>query len=258
MTGPRLAGQIALVTGGGRGIGRGIVRVFAREGASIVVLDRDEGTARSAAEEVVAGGGQALACRADVTNAAEIAAAVKAGLDRFGRIDVLAHNAGIYPSAMLADLDEAGWDLVQDVNVKSLFLLVKAVLPAMKAQDGGRITVTSSITGNRTGIPGLTHYATSKAAINGFIRSAALELAEHHIAVNGVEPGTVLTPGVQALMTQAEIDEVAAGVPLKRLADPEDIAHAHLFLASSEASYITGQTIVVDGGQILPESVQGS
>jgi 3-oxoacyl-[acyl-carrier protein] reductase len=171
---------------------------------------------------------------------------------------VLTHNAGIYPSATLAELDRAGWDHVQAVNVTSLFLLVKAVLPQMKAQGGGRITVTSSITGNRTAIPGLTHYAASKAALNGFIRSAALELAPYRIAVNGVEPGTVLTEGVKQLMNQAEIDEVAKGVPLRRLADPEDIAHAHLYLASSEASYVTGQTIIVDGGQILPESVEAT
>jgi 3-oxoacyl-[acyl-carrier protein] reductase len=254
----RLDGQSAIVTGAGRGIGRGIARVYAREGAAVLCVDRDEETATRTAAELTAAGARGEAVRAELTDEGDVEAAVAAAVERFGRIDVLTHNAGIYPSATLAELDRAGWDHVQAVNVTSLFLLVKAVLPQMKAQGGGRITVTSSITGNRTAIPALTHYATSKAALNGFIRSAALELAPYRIAVNGVEPGTVLTEGVQQLMNQAEIDEVAKGVPLRRLADPEDIAHAHLFLASSEASYITGQTIVVDGGQILPESVEAT
>ena len=254
----RLDGQFAIVTGAGRGIGRAIANVYAREGAAVLCVDKDEETARRTAAEIAATGVRGEAVRADLTVEADVEAAIAAASDRFGRIDVLTHNAGIYPSATLAELDRAGWDHVQAVNVTSLFLLVKAVLPQMKAQGGGRITVTSSITGNRTAIPGLTHYAASKAALNGFIRSAALELAPYRIAVNGVEPGTALTEGVRQLMNQAEIDEVAKGVPLRRLADPEDIAHAHLYLASSEASYVTGQTIIVDGGLILPESVEAT
>jgi 3-oxoacyl-[acyl-carrier protein] reductase len=254
----RLDGQFAIVTGAGRGIGRGIAHVYAREGAAVLCVDRDEETATRTAADLTAAGGRGEAVRAELTDEADVAAAVAAAVERFGRIDVLTHNAGIYPSAPLAELDRAGWDHVQAVNVTSLFLLVRAALPQLTKQGGGRITVTSSITGNRTGLPELSHYATSKAALNGFIRSAALELAPHGIAINGVEPGTVLTEGVRELMTDGEIEQVAAGIPLKRLASPEDIGHAHLFLASAEASYITGQTIVVDGGQILPEGVQAT
>ena len=172
---------------------------------------------------------------------------------------MLAHNAGIYPSATLAELDRAGWDHVQAVNVTSLFLLVRAALPQLKKQGGGRITVTSSITGNRTGLPALSHYATSKAALNGFIRSAAprARAARHRDqrrrARHGPDRGRA---GADDRGRRSS--EVAAGIPLQRLAAPEDIGHAHLFLASSEASYVTGQTIVVDGGQILPEGVQAT
>ncbi len=245
----RLAGKVAIVTGAGRGIGRGIVRVYAREGAKVAVLDRDPATAEAAAAEV---GG--LACVADVTVREQVDAAVAATVARFGHLDILTQNAGIYPTVSLDEMTDATWDLVNAVNIKSLFYVVQACLPHLRASDGGRITVTSSITGPRVGFPGLTAYAASKAAINGFIRSAALELAPAGITVNGVEPGTVLTEGVLEGLVTGEVDELASVIPLKRLATPEDIGHAHLFLASREASYITGQTIVVDGGQILPEA----
>ena len=130
---------------------------------------------------------------------------------------------------------------------------VQASLPFLKAHSGGRIVVTSSITGPKVGQAGLSHYAASKGGINGFIRSAALELAPHKITINAVEPGNVLTEGVRELMRPEDIEAMAQAIPLKRLADPEDVAFAMLFLASDEASYITGQTLVVDGGQILPE-----
>jgi 3-oxoacyl-[acyl-carrier protein] reductase len=246
----RLEGRIALVTGAGRGIGRGIARVYAREGASVVVVDRDATTAREAADEL---GG--LACVADLTVRAEVDAAVAAAIERYGRLDVLTQNAGVYPTATLDEMTDAQWDLVQSINIKSLLYVVQACLPHLRARGGGaRITVTSSITGPRVGYPGLTHYAASKAAINGFIRAAALELAPDGITVNGVEPGTVLTEGVLEELATGDVDPIAAIIPLKRLGTPEDIAHAHLFLASDEAQYITGQTIVVDGGQILPET----
>ncbi|MGC9523195.1 MAG: SDR family oxidoreductase, partial [Anaerolineae bacterium] len=155
----------------------------------------------------------------------------------------------------LDEMTEADWDRVLDINLKGVFLAVKACLPHMKDRSNARVLVTSSITGNRTGISGLTHYAASKAGINGFIRTAAIELAEHGITVNGVEPGNVLTEGMASQLGQDYIDAQTAAIPLGRMAKPEDIAHAMLFLASEEASYITGQTIVVDGGQILPESL---
>jgi 3-oxoacyl-[acyl-carrier protein] reductase len=177
-----------------------------------------------------------------------------AAVDRYGRLDILCANAGIYPVARIEDMTEQLWDRVLGINLKSVLFGVKASLPHLKAHGGGRIVVTSSITGPNVAVPGLSHYAASKGGINGFIRTAALELAPHKITINAVSPGTVLTEGLREIMRPEEIETLAQAIPLKRLADPEDVAYAMLFLASDEATYITGQTLVVDGGQILPES----
>ncbi len=245
----RLEGRAAVVTGAGRGIGRAIAEVYAREGARVLAVDRD---GASAAQTAAAVGG--VACTADITSRADMAAMADAAVAAFGGIDILTQNAGIYPSVALADMTDDDWNLVFDVNTRSALYTVQACLPHLRRSDGGRITITTSITGPRVGYPGLTHYAASKAALNGFIRSAALEVVGDGITVNGVEPGTVLTEGVRAQLAPGDLESVTAQIPMRRLAEPIDIAHAHLFLASSEASYITGQTIVVDGGQILPES----
>lgn len=250
----RLDGKVAVVTGAGRGNGRAIARVFAAEGARVLVVDKDGDAATRVAEQLSRSGSTAVAYAADASqqmaNESMAAAAVRA----FGQIDVLAANAGIYPVTRIEDMTEQRWDLVLGVNLKSVLWGVKACLPHLKARRSGRIVVTSSITGPKVAIPGLSHYAASKGGINGFIRAAALELAPHNITINAVEPGTVLTEGVQELMRPEEIAALAQAIPLKKLADPDDIAYAMLFLASDEAKYITGQTIVVDGGQILPES----
>jgi 3-oxoacyl-[acyl-carrier protein] reductase len=141
-----------------------------------------------------------------------------------------------------------------EVNLTSAFRLTKACLPHLKDRRNGRVLFTSSATGNRTGIGGLAHYAASKAGLNGFIRSVAMELAPYGITVNGVEPGLVLTPGAEAATTSEERDAMARFIPLKRWGTPMDIAHAMLYLASEGASYVTGQTIIVDGGALLPEN----
>jgi 3-oxoacyl-[acyl-carrier protein] reductase len=250
----RLSGKATIVTGAGRGNGQGIARVFAAEGAHVLVVDKDADVAEQTAAQIAQGGGTAAAFAGDVSSAADMEAMAQSAAERFGGVDIFVANAGIYPPANLEEMTEANWDLVHNVNLKSVFLGVRAVIPRMKNRGGGRIVITSSITGPRVGIPGLTHYAASKGGINGFIRSAALELARYQITVNGVEPGTVLTPGVKALMSEADIATLAAAIPLKRLATAEDIANATLFFASGDAAYITGQTIIVDGGQILPES----
>jgi 3-oxoacyl-[acyl-carrier protein] reductase len=250
----RLSGKVAIVTGAGRGNGRAIAQLFGSEGAQVLAVDLDPAVAARTADDVTGGGGTASAFQADVSRQADNEAMASAAIERYGHIDIVCANAGIYPPVMLDDMREQDWDRVLGINLKSVLFAVKATLPHMKAQRAGRIVVTSSITGPHVGIPGLTHYAASKGGINGFIRSAALELAPHNITINAVEPGTILTEGVRVLMQPDEIDTLAQTIPLKKLGDPEDVAFAMLFFASDEARYITGQTLVVDGGQILPES----
>jgi 3-oxoacyl-[acyl-carrier protein] reductase len=247
----RLEGRAAVVTGAARGIGRATAEVYAREGARVLVVDKDAAAAEAAVGEIGSG---AAACACDVTVRGDVEAMAAAAVEKFGGIDILTQNAGIYPNTPVEDITDDEWALVMNVNTRSALYTAQACLPHLKQSRYGRITITSSITGPKVGYPGFVHYGASKAALNGLIRSLALEVVGDGITVNGVEPGTVLTPGVQALLSEDEIEGVAANIPMRRFAAPIDIAHAHLFFASDEAAYVTGQTIVVDGGQILPES----
>ena len=178
---------------------------------------------------------------------------VAATLARFGRVDILVQNAGIYPMTMIADIDPTEWDRVLAVNLKGVFLAFQACLATMQAQRYGRCIFTSSITGPRVTSPGHGHYSATKAGINGFIRSAALEFSAYGITVNGVEPGNIMTEAVKLQRGPEFIRSMEESIPLGRLGTPLDVANAFLFLASDEAGYITGTTIVVDGGQLLPE-----
>jgi 3-oxoacyl-[acyl-carrier protein] reductase len=249
----RLDGRVAIVTGAGRGIGQAIAGVLSREGAGVLIADIEEGAAAAVAEGLRASGGQANHLRVDVSVAADAQAMAQMALARFGRIDILCPNAAIFDGAPIETMPEALWDRLLAVNLKGVFLCVQACLPSMKAQKYGRICVTSSITGPKTAIPGMAHYAASKGGINGFIRAAALEFAKHGITINGVEPGHVLTPGAEGQYDPEFKRAVEAFIPMGRLAQPEDIARAVLFLASDDAAYMTGQTFTVDGGVTLPE-----
>lgn len=243
-----------LVTGGSRGIGLGIARVFARAGASVAVSARSaDDLARAVAELDGLGDGVVLAVPGDVADRAGAAAMVAAAVDAFGGLDVLCANAGIFPEARLATMTESDLDRVLDVNVKGTFWSVQAAIEALTASGRGRVVLTSSITGPVTGFPGWSHYGASKAAQLGFLRSAAIELAAARITVNAVLPGNIATEGL-AEMGPEYVAQMARSVPLGALGQPEDIGHAVAFLASREAGYITGHALVVDGGQILPES----
>jgi 3-oxoacyl-[acyl-carrier protein] reductase len=246
-----LKGRSVLVTGGSKGIGKGIARVFANAGAKVAILARHADQAEAAATEI---GHGSFGLAGDVTQLASLGAAVKAVASRNGGLDVLCANAGIFPPAKLEEMTVEQWNEVIDTNLKGTFLSVKAALPFLKKSDQGRIVITSSITGPVTGFPGWTHYGATKAGQLGFMRTACMELAKYGITVNAVLPGNILTEGLIALGPEYE-QSMAASIPLKKLGTVEDIGHAALFLASKEAAYITGQTIIVDGGQIVPESM---
>jgi 3-oxoacyl-[acyl-carrier protein] reductase len=190
-----------------------------------------------------------------VTSEASLGTAMQGVADRFGGIDVLCANAGIFPQAKIEAMSGADWDRVMETNLKGTFLSVKAALPFLKASDQGRIVITSSITGPVTGFPGWTHYGASKAGQLGFMRTACVELARYGITVNAVMPGNIKTEGLAGLGPEYEAT-MAASIPLKRLGLVGDIGHAALYFASREAGYVTGQTLVVDGGQIVPESLE--
>ncbi len=248
-----IAGRSVIVTGASKGIGKGIARLFASKGARVLIASRDLAQAEATAAQMRADGASVTAVAADVSKPEDNARIAQTAIERHGGIDILCCNAGIYPSATLFDLTEAEWDQVMDVNLKGTFLSVQACLPALKARGKGRIVVTSSITGPITGNAGWSHYAASKAGQLGFIRTAAIELAPHRITINAVLPGNILTEGLVGLGPEY-IAQMTSAIPARRLGSVEDVAYAALFLASDEAGYITGQTIVIDGGQVLPES----
>ena len=250
-----IAGRSVIVTGATKGIGKGIARVFAREGANVLITGRNEEDAqRTVAELEQVGTGRVSYVLGDVAEPAACAAMAAAAVDAFGGIDVLCANAGIFPDAKLVTMTEADMDRVLDTNVKGTLLSVQACLPALRDSGRGRVILTSSITGPITGYPGWSHYGASKAAQLGFMRTAAIELAPMGITVNAVLPGNIATEGLADLGEEYRAS-MEASIPQRRLGDVEDIGYAALFLASDEAAYVTGQAIAVDGGQVLPESL---
>jgi 3-oxoacyl-[acyl-carrier protein] reductase len=249
-----LKGRSVIVTGASKGIGRGIALGFGSADCRVLVVSRKLSEAKAVAAEIVAAGGTALGLAADVTRQAEMQAMAQAAIDSFGAIDILCANAGIFPAAKLGEMTEADFDAVIATNLKGTFLSVSACLPAMKAGGRGRVILTSSITGPVTGYPGWSHYGASKAGQLGFMRTAAIEFAPFGITVNAVLPGNIATEGLAGLGEDYR-RRMEASVPMRRLGSIKDIASAALFFASDEAAYITGQSLVVDGGQILPESL---
>lgn len=247
-----LTGRSVIVTGASKGIGRGIALRFGSVGARVLVVSRKLAQADAVADEIRAAGGTAHGFAADVSIAADARAMARAAIDLHGSIDILCANAGIFPTAGLDVMTDDDFDMVMNTNLKGTFHSVAACLPPMKEKRAGRIVLTSSITGPVTGVPNMTHYAASKAGQLGFMRSAAIELAPWGITVNAVLPGNILTEGLIGLGAE-HVRKMEASVPLRRLGTVNDIANAVLYLASDEAAYVTAQSIVVDGGQILPE-----
>jgi 3-oxoacyl-[acyl-carrier protein] reductase len=242
----RLKDKVAIVTGGGQGIGEATAKLFAREGAKVVVADMNEETAGKVAGEIQSSGGQALAVKVNVADAASVDAMVKATTDWGGRIDVLVSNAGIIADTVLHKMSEEQWDRVINVNLKGVWLCGKAVGTVMRGQGSGSIINASSIVGVY-GNMGQSNYAATKGGVIAMTKTWCVELAAKGVRVNAIAPGFTDTPMVAAVKPEV-LDKVRQQTPLGRLATPDDIAYAYLFLASDESSFITGQVLEVSGG----------
>ncbi|RZI04612.1 3-oxoacyl-ACP reductase FabG [Staphylococcus condimenti] len=246
-----LKGQVALVTGGASGIGRGISECLFEGGAKVIIGGISEEKGQQAAKEL---NGDFF--KLDVRDTSQIQQVIDQVVEKYGKIDILVSNAGVYPQINIENLTEADWDYVQDVNLKGTFFVSQAVLKVMKQQQYGRVIVTSSVTGPNTGYPGWSHYGASKAGQLGFVRSAALEYAKYGITVNAIQPGNILTEGLEE-QGDDYLEGVRKIIPTHKLGIPEDIGYAVVFFSSKEAEFITGQALIIDGGQVLPEEPSG-
>ena len=246
----RLEQRIAIVTGAGQGIGRAIALGLAREGAGVAIADINEKSANKVKNEIEAAGGSALAIHADVSNENSVEAMVEKTLEAFRRVDILVNNAGIFPTSSVEEMSEADWDRVIGTNLIGAFLCARAVVPKFLKQGTGRII---SFTSGRAfqGAKNGAHYAASKAGIIGFSKSLALELAPHGITVNVICPGITDTAQPRGHQTEEQIYAQAQRIPLGRIGQPEDLVGPAIFLASDAAAFITGQTILVNGGSIM-------
>ena len=245
----QLANQIAVVTGAGRGIGRAIALRFAAEGADVVCVSRTAENAQKVAGEIIALGRKAWAQAVDVANGGAVARAAESILSETGRVDILVNNAGITRDNLLMRMSEADWDAVLDTNLKGAFLFTKAFTRGFLKQRAGRIINVTSVVG-LMGNAGQCNYAASKAALIGFTKSVARELASRGITANALAPGFVDTDMTSSLTEQLRTD-VLKNIPLAAFGQPEDIAAAALFLASPAARYVTGQVLAVDGGMSM-------
>jgi 3-oxoacyl-[acyl-carrier protein] reductase len=241
-----------LITGAGRGIGAATATAFAEAGAQVVLANRSVEPARELAESLVARGFDAVATPF-VADEAGCRAAVAAAVHFRGGLDIVVHNAGGCRWTPLSAMTSEILDEALTLNLKSCFWLSQAALPFLEQRGGGRLLITSSVTGPRVAMASATHYAAAKAGVNGFIKAAALELAPHHITVNGVEPGFIAKERGR-LSQSGTRQRIEHYIPLGSMGAANDIAYAMLYLASPAAAFITGQTIVVDGGATLPES----
>jgi 3-oxoacyl-[acyl-carrier protein] reductase len=248
-----LQGRSAIVTGGSKGIGRGIAETFAAAGINVLITARNQADVDATVAGLTEQPGRVSGLRADVTNPEDCRSAVETAVERHGSLDIVCANAGIFPSGRLEDLTPDDVEQVLAVNFKGTVFIVQAALAALAQSGHGRVIVTSSITGPITGYPGWSHYGASKAAQLGFIRTAAMELAPKQITINAVLPGNIITEGLIE-MGEDYANQMASAIPAGRLGSVADIGNAALFFATDEAAYITGQSLVVDGGQILPES----
>ncbi|SFJ76823.1 SDR family oxidoreductase [Bradyrhizobium sp. Gha] len=248
-----LTDRVALVTGGGRGIGAAIVTRFAEAGAHVVIANRSKDVADALAADLSRRGLAVSTIPFDGLDRPALSNLVDRVAERLGRLDILVHNAGGCPWATLDDLDEDKLDKALSINLTAAIWLIQAAAPHMRARRYGRILVTSSISA-RLAMGGGAHYSAAKAGVNAFIRGAAFELARDGITANAVEPGFIAKPGRGTLSTTENLSRIARHIPMGRIGTADDVGYAMLYLASEQASYVTGQTIVIDGGTMLPET----
>ena len=248
-----LKNRVAVVTGARRGIGRAIALALARQGARVAVTDIDEKDCQSVVREIKKLGSDGIACKVDVTNIKEIEKMVKETINKFGRIDILVNNAGVCWTKEITEMKEEDWDKLLTINLKSVFLCSKAVLPTMIKQKSGKIINISSIAGPSVAWPRLCHYSASKAGIVGFTKNLAFDVGQYGINVNAVAPGAVETDMMDQVLKELGMtrEQVIQLTPLRRINEPEDIAGVVAFLSSDEARSITGQVIVADGGYTI-------
>ena len=241
----RLQDKVALITGAARGMGAAEARIFAKEGAKVILADIQVEDGQSVTQEIIDAGGQAIFSEMDVSKQSDWQRTIDAAISNFGKINVLVNNAGIIERDSLEETTEETWDKIMAVNAKGVFLGTKAVIPHMKAAGGGSIINISSISGMiSVGYPA---YNASKGAIRVFTKSAAVEYARDNIRVNSIHPGTIWT-SMSTYKRAFTREERAKTIPMRRVAEPEEIAYPALFLASDESSYITGSELVIDGG----------
>jgi len=242
-----LKGRVALVTGGATGIGEAIAQLFAAEGALVHIFDKDPEGCRAVAEQIAKSGGSAGSFAGDVRNFDQVSAWVSSAAERHGRLDILINNAGIFPRRAFMDMSEHDWDEMHDVNLKSMFHTARAVLPRMIEQQSGKIVNLSSVTFH-LGVPGLTHYVSSKGGVVGFTRSLAREMGPQNIHVNCVTPGAIHTQSEANFVTPEQVRIFVENQSLRRRIEPLDVAKVCLFLSSDLSDGMTGQTLNVDGG----------
>ena len=246
-----LSGRVALVTGAGRGMGRASAERIAADGARVVVNDLDETRAARVVARLVSEGAEAVGVAADVSDAVDVNRLVDTAKEKFGDVDILVNNAGVLRRTGILALDEDEWDLVLDVNLKGTYLCTRAVLPAMKAAGWGRVVNISSSAGRSVSTLGGPHYTTAKAAVLGFTRAVAKEMAPFGITLNAVCPGLVNTEMVSEVITGPQAQDYADSFPIGRLAEPEEVAELVAFLASDRAAYITGASLDINGGDLM-------
>ncbi len=249
-----LRGKVALITGAGQGIGEGIARVFAAAGAAVAVVTRTRENGLQVVNAINAAGGRAHLVQCDVGIKSELLDAVSETAEHFGGLDICVHNAAVFPMFPAESFPEQELDRGLAVNFKPCLWLTQAGVPLMRKRGGGRFLFTSSVTGPRVSMPLTSAYVASKGAMNAYIKTAALEHARENITFNCVEPGFILTKAMSILADEEGLAEMASYIPKGEIGKPEDIAYCMLYLASDQASYVTAQTIAVDGGSCIPES----